>query len=49
MKLGILVSKIDDCNKKLERAGKIIGGLVGERQRLSDTIARLDLALSSIT
>ena len=36
-----LVAKIDDCNKKLERAGKIIGGLAGEKQRWTDTVARL--------
>jgi dynein heavy chain len=36
-----LVQKIDDCNKKLERAGKIIGGLAGEKQRWTDTVARL--------
>ena len=28
-----LQSNIDDCNKKLERAGKIISGLEGEKQR----------------
>jgi len=36
-----LIAKIDDCNKKLERAGKIIGGLTGEKQRWTDTVARL--------
>lgn len=36
-----LVAKIDDCSKKLERAGKIIGGLAGEKQRWTDTVARL--------
>jgi dynein heavy chain, axonemal len=36
-----LVAKIEDCNKKLERAGKIIDGLAGEKQRWTDTVARL--------
>jgi dynein heavy chain len=36
-----LQAKIDDCNKKLERAGKIISGLEGEKQRWTDTVARL--------
>ena len=35
------MAKIEDCNKKLERAGKIIGGLAGEKQRWTDTVARL--------
>lgn len=37
-----LVQKIDDCNKKLERAGKIMDGLAGEKQRWTDTVARLE-------
>lgn len=38
-----LQQKIDDCNKKLERAGKIISGLEGEKQRWSDTVKRLGI------
>lgn len=36
-----LQSKIDDCNLKLDRAGKIISGLAGEKQRWTDTVAKL--------
>jgi len=34
-----LQAKIDDCNKKLERAGKIIAGLAGEKTRWTETVA----------
>ena len=37
-----LVAKIDDSNKKLVRAGKIIGGLAEEKVRWTDTVARLE-------
>jgi dynein heavy chain len=36
-----LQAKIDSCNLKLERAGKIITGLAGEKQRWTDTVERL--------
>ena len=36
-----LQAKIDDCNVKLERAEKIISGLAGEKQRWTDTVAKL--------
>jgi len=36
-----LVAKIEDCNKKLERASKIMDGLAGEKQRWLETVARL--------
>jgi dynein heavy chain len=36
-----LQAKIDDCNKKLERANKIIAGLAGEKTRWTETVARL--------
>ena len=36
-----LVAKIDDCNKKLERANKIIEGLDAEKVRWSETVAKL--------
>jgi len=36
-----LQKNIDDCNKKLERAGKIIAGLTGEKTRWTDTVAKL--------
>lgn len=38
-----LQANIDDCNKKLERAGKIISGLEGEKQRWTDTVQRLGI------
>ena len=38
-----LTDKIDDCNKKLERANKIIEGLSGEKSRWTDTVAKLGL------
>jgi len=36
-----LVAKIDDCNKKLERANKIISGLEDEKVRWGETVAKL--------
>ena len=36
-----LVEDIENCNKKLERAGKIIAGLEGEKTRWTETVARL--------
>jgi dynein heavy chain len=36
-----LQAEIDDCNKKLERAGKIISGLEGEKTRWTETVAKL--------
>jgi dynein heavy chain len=36
-----LQAQIDDCYKKLERAGKIIAGLAGEKTRWTETVARL--------
>lgn len=36
-----LVAKIEDCNKKLTRAGKIIGGLADEKVRWTETVAKL--------
>ena len=38
-----LVAKIDDCNKKLDRANKIISGLEDEKVRWSDTVAKLTI------
>lgn len=37
-----LVAKIDDSNKKLVRAGKIIGGLAEEKVRWTATVGRLE-------
>jgi len=37
-----LVAKIDDSNKKLVRAGKIIGGLSEEKIRWTETVGRLE-------
>mmetsp|Transcript_3710 Transcript_3710/g.4951 ORF Transcript_3710/g.4951 Transcript_3710/m.4951 type:complete len:288 (+) Transcript_3710:1626-2489(+) len=36
-----LTQKIQDCEVKLERASKIIGGLAGEKIRWSETVERL--------
>ena len=36
-----LQAKIDDCNAKLGRAGKIIAGLAGEKTRWTETVAKL--------
>jgi dynein heavy chain len=36
-----LQAKIDDCNAKLGRANKIIVGLAGEKERWTQTVARL--------
>ena len=36
-----LQRNIDGCNKKLERAGKIISGLKGEKTRWTETVAKL--------
>ena len=33
-----LTQEIEDCNKKLERAGKLISGLEGEKTRWSQTV-----------
>lgn len=33
-----LLKEIDDCNKKLERAGKLISGLEGEKVRWTETV-----------
>jgi dynein heavy chain len=38
-----LQAQIDDCYKKLERAGKIIAGLAGEKTRWTETVARLTM------
>jgi len=37
-----LVQKIEDSSKKLVRAGKIIGGLAGEKVRWEETVKRLE-------
>ena len=36
-----LAADIDDCNKKLVRAEKMIGGLEGEKVRWTDTVKTL--------
>ena len=36
-----LAADIDDCNKKLIRAEKMIGGLEGEKVRWTDTVKTL--------
>merc|ERR1719281_612519 len=36
-----LARQIEDCQVKMERAGKLIGGLGGERQRWSDLVKTL--------
>jgi len=36
-----LTQQIDDSNKKLERANKIIEGLSGEKNRWTDTVLKL--------
>lgn len=36
-----LVAQIDECEKKLVRAGKIINGLAGEKVRWTETVERL--------
>lgn len=36
-----LEAKITDCNTKLSRAGKIIEGLAGEKQRWTETVQEL--------
>ena len=36
-----LQRQIDICNKKLERATKIIAGLAGEKTRWTETVAKL--------
>jgi len=36
-----LVEDIEDCNKKLFRAEKMIGGLEGEKNRWTETVANL--------
>jgi dynein heavy chain len=36
-----LAADIDDCNKKLVRAEKMIGGLEGEKVRWTDTVKML--------
>lgn len=37
-----LTQKIQDCEVKLERASKIIGGLAGEKVRWSETVTKLN-------
>ena len=38
-----LTNRIEESNKKLDRANKIIEGLSGEKQRWTDTVANLSL------
>lgn len=39
--MASLQAEIDNCNKKLSRADKIIAGLAGEKTRWTETVARL--------
>ena len=44
-----LVEKIEDSNRKLTRAGKIIGGLASEKVRWEETVGRLEKEGSYLT
>jgi dynein heavy chain len=41
-----LAADIEDCNKKLVRAEKMIGGLEGEKVRWTDTVKNLGEKIS---
>jgi dynein heavy chain len=45
----MLVEKIEDSNRKLTRAGKIINGLAGEKVRWTETVERLTKEGSYLT
>lgn len=41
-KKAALAAQVQDCQVKLQRADKLIGGLGGERSRWESTVAQLD-------
>lgn len=43
-----LEKKASDCQKRLDRAGKLIGGLGGERARWGDTISVLTVNIEHV-
>lgn len=43
-----LAKQADDCEKKLDRAGKLIGGLGGERTRWIANIASIEVDLKNV-
>ena len=43
-----LEKKARECENRLERAGKLIGGLGGERARWGDTIAMLTINMEHV-
>ena len=47
-KKAALAQQVADCQVKLQRADKLIGGLGGERQRWEGTVAKLGQDMSNV-
>lgn len=43
-----LANQVDDCQVKLQRAEKLIGGLGGEKVRWQETVKQLTLGMDSV-
>lgn len=47
-KKGNLAKQVDDCQAKLQRADKLIGGLGGEKIRWEETVQNLTLGMENV-